>query len=52
LKEKANEMKGGGDNFDISGTALLSGSAGGNSRQHLRVIINGTPYKIKLENDT
>jgi hypothetical protein len=31
--------------------ATLSGSSGGNSGQHLRLIINGTPYKIRLEDD-
>jgi hypothetical protein len=30
--------------------ALTSGSASGSSGQHLQVTINGTPYKIKLEN--
>jgi hypothetical protein len=30
--------------------ALTSGSAGGSSGQHLKVTINGTQYKIKLEN--
>jgi hypothetical protein len=30
--------------------ALTSGSAGGSSGQHLQVTINGTQYKIKLEN--
>jgi hypothetical protein len=28
-----------------------SGTAGGNSGQHLRIKLNGTYYKIKLEND-
>ena len=32
------------------GTGLLSASAGGTSGQHLVVTINGTQYKIKLEN--
>ena len=32
------------------GTGLLSASAGGSSGQHLVVTINGTAYKIKLEN--
>jgi hypothetical protein len=30
--------------------ALTSGSSGGSSGQHLQVTINGTQYKIKLEN--
>jgi hypothetical protein len=37
--------------LDITGNpALLSGSAGGSSGQHLVVVINGVTYKIKLEN--
>jgi hypothetical protein len=35
----------------ITGTALQSATAGGNSGQHLRINLNGTFYKIKLEND-
>jgi hypothetical protein len=31
--------------------ATLSATSGGNSGQHLRLIINGTPYKIRLEDD-
>lgn len=30
--------------------ALLSGTSGGNSGQHLVVVVNGATYKIKLEN--
>ncbi len=37
--------------YDDGGTgALLSGSAGGNSGQHLIIKINGTTYKIALNN--
>ncbi len=32
------------------GTGLLSGTSGGNSGQHLVITINGTPYKIALQN--
>ncbi len=32
------------------GTGILSATAGGTSGQHLVLTINGTPYKIKLEN--
>jgi len=32
--------------------ATLSATAGGNSGQHLRILLNGTYYKIKLEADT
>jgi hypothetical protein len=35
----------------FTGTNLESGTAGGNSGQHLRIKLNGTYYKIKLEND-
>jgi hypothetical protein len=35
----------------INGTALESGSSGGNSGQHLRIKLNGTYYKIALQND-
>lgn len=38
------------NNTLIAGANLLSGSAGGNSGQHLKININGTDYKIKLEN--
>ena len=34
----------------VSGTNVLSGTAGGSSGQHLKIKINGTDYKIKLEN--
>ncbi len=37
--------------LDITGdVALLSGTSGGNSGQHLVVNINGVPYKIALQN--
>lgn len=36
--------------FDLSGAGLISATAGGNSGNHLVLTINGTPYKIKLEN--
>jgi hypothetical protein len=35
----------------LTGTNLQSVTAGGNSGQHLRIKLNGTYYKIKLEND-
>jgi hypothetical protein len=35
----------------FTGSSIISGSAGGNSGQHLRIKINGTYYKIKLEDD-
>jgi hypothetical protein len=35
----------------FTGTNLESGSAGGNSGQHLRIKLNGTYYKIQLLND-
>jgi hypothetical protein len=38
-----------GDLINVVGT-VLTGSASGNSGQHLQVTINGTPYVIKLEN--
>jgi hypothetical protein len=34
----------------FTGALLQSGSSGGNSGQHLVITLNGTPYKIKLEN--
>jgi hypothetical protein len=36
--------------FALSGTAVVSGSAGGNSGQHLQITLNGVPYKIALLN--
>jgi hypothetical protein len=43
---------GAGGTLSISGgTDILSGSSGGNTGLHLRVFINGTPYKIRLEAD-
>jgi hypothetical protein len=36
--------------FALNGNLLLSSSASGNSGQHLVLTINGTQYKIKLEN--
>jgi hypothetical protein len=41
----------GNENLDISGSSLLSGSSGISSVQFLRIIINGTPYKIALNDD-
>jgi hypothetical protein len=38
------------NNTLIAGANLLSGSAGGNSGQHLKININGTNYKIALSN--
>jgi hypothetical protein len=38
------------NNTLIAGANLLSGTAGGSSGQHLKININGTNYKIKLEN--
>jgi hypothetical protein len=35
----------------LTGTNLQSATHGGNSGQHLRIKLNGTYYKIKLEND-
>jgi hypothetical protein len=34
----------------FTGTALQSNSAGGNSGEHLVIVLNGNTYKIKLEN--
>jgi hypothetical protein len=36
--------------LQIDGTNVLSGTSGGSSGQHLKININGTDYKIKLEN--
>jgi hypothetical protein len=33
----------------FTGAALQSGTSGGNSGQHLVIILNGTVYKIRLE---
>lgn len=38
-------------NINLNGGNIVSGSSGSNSGQHLRLIINGTPYKIQLFND-
>lgn len=41
---------GAGGSFTLTaGTDLLSGTSGGSAGQHLCITINGTPYKIKLE---
>jgi hypothetical protein len=34
----------------FTSSAIITGSAGGNSGQHLKVTVNGTNYVIKLEN--
>jgi hypothetical protein len=34
----------------FTGTALQSGTSSGNSGQHLVITLNGTPYKIALQN--
>ena len=36
--------------LNINGTALQSNTAGGNSGEHLVIVLNGNTYKIKLEN--
>jgi hypothetical protein len=35
----------------FTGSSIINSSAGGSSGQHLRIFINGTPYKIQLLND-
>jgi hypothetical protein len=35
----------------LTGTNIESATSGGNSGQHLRIKLNGTYYKIRLEND-
>jgi collagen type VII alpha len=40
-----------GQDLVLSGANIISGSAGGSSGQHLRILLNGVYYKIKLEND-
>ena len=35
----------------LTGAALQSNTASGNSGEHLRILLNGVYYKIKLEND-
>jgi hypothetical protein len=37
-------------NLNFTGAALQSNTAGGNSGEHLVINLNGTQYKIKLEN--
>jgi hypothetical protein len=37
--------------LQLEGTTLISGTSSGNSGQHLRIKLNGTYYKIKLEFD-
>jgi len=39
------------NDWTLTGGLIISGSASGNSGQHLRIFINGTPYKIQLLND-
>ena len=48
LELKVNDTTG---DLILTGTNIESGSAGGYSGQHLRIKLNGTYYKIKLEND-
>jgi len=49
LKSK-DATAGAGTGLILTGNTLLSGSAGGNSGQHLALTINGTVYKIALLN--
>jgi len=37
--------------LQLEGTTLISPTSGGNSGQHLRIKLNGTYYKIALQND-
>ena len=39
-------------NLSFTGTNIQSATSGGNSGQHLRIKLNGTFYKIALQNDT
>lgn len=36
--------------FNFNGVGIISGSAGGNSGDHLEIFVNGTQYKINLLN--
>jgi hypothetical protein len=49
IELKVNDNTGG--DIILTSTNIVSGSAGGNSGLHLRLKINGTYYKIKLEDD-
>jgi len=40
-----------GQDFILNGSNIISGSSGSNSGQHLRILLNGTYYKIQLLND-
>lgn len=51
LNLQCNNVGVGGTISLTGGTGLLSATAGSNSGQHLRIFINGTPYKINLFND-
>jgi hypothetical protein len=39
-----------GTQINFNSASFISNSAGGNSGNHLVIFINGTEYKIKLEN--
>ena len=43
-------MDDGNGQLVFNGANLISGTASGNSGQHLVIVLNGNPYKIKLEN--
>jgi hypothetical protein len=45
-----NGVAGSGGGLLLTGNTLQSGSAGGNSGQHLCITLNGVAYKIRLEN--
>lgn len=50
LEVRMNSTGAGGTLTLTGGTGLLAATAGGSSGQHLVLTINGTQYKIKLEN--
>jgi hypothetical protein len=45
-----NDLTLSGTQINFNSDSFISNSAGGNSGNHLVIFINGTEYKIKLEN--
>ena len=50
IPDSANDLTLSGTQINFNSASFISNSAGGNSGNHLIIFVNGTEYKIKLEN--
>ena len=50
IPDSANDLTLSGTQINFNSASFISNSAGGNSGNHLVIFVNGTEYRIKLEN--